>query len=308
MRRIPTIVAALLLFALTAHADPKSWTAVKSRVPADANVVVGIDLAQLAKSPSYALVIQSFLDGERDAKEGLAMVKSGCGIDVMTAITDITIIGKVGKGDHALIAIGLSGVDQTSAMACLQTVAEHDAGGAKVIAKTRGKVTEYSVEGTSKKLYAAWLAKDVVALSDDPFEKGKLDKVLGTKAARGDLKAMLAKVTTTSPVFVAIAKKEKSTDVGGTLKGGYGTVEMSAGSFTGTAHVVMSNAAEASNLEAIVTTGLAEMQPQVAKQLPDLAKVLAAIKVATSGVEVTLTGSITEKLLLTVAPQLDKIF
>jgi hypothetical protein len=304
--RILAVLATLLLFTASAQADTKSWAAVKAKLPAGTQIVVGIDVTALAKTTVYAQVIQKFLDEEKDAKQGFDAIKAGCGVDVTTAVTDATIVAMAEPKEQILVAIGLNGIDKDKVSSCMQTIIG-GSGSTKLTAKTKGKVTEYSLAGKSEKLYIAWLAKDVIALTDDPTTKGKLEKMLAGKAAKGDLKKMIGKTTTTSPVWFAVAMKEKIDEINGTFKGAYGQADLAAGTFTGKANAVVGSADEATKVAAMGNAELAKATVEIAKILPDLATVLKTARITATGAEVNVTGTVTEKQILGLIPQLDKI-
>jgi hypothetical protein len=307
-RLLAATAATLLLFTLPAQADTKSWAAVKGKLPAGTNIVVSIDVTQIAKTSAYSQVVQAFLDEERDAKAGFEAFKASCGVDITTVVTDVTVAAiNDDKDDRALIAIGLNGVDQAKATACMQGLADMDSKGAKLTVKTKGKVTEYGVEGQSKKFYLAWIAKDVIAFTTDPETKGKLEKMLKGKAAKGALKGYLGKTTATSAVFFGVAKQDVIPDVG-KMKGGWGTVDLAGGNISVKATLAVDSATAATKLAEMATAQIRQMAGEVQKQMPDFAKAINATTAAASGSEVTVSGSITEKLLVSIIPNLDKIF
>lgn len=304
MRRTPLAIVALLALSTAAQADTKSWTALKGKFPADTEFVVSVDLAPLAKTATLGKIVDAVFANEPDAKQAVELLKTTCGIDVVAAITDVTVFGRTSGHDEVAIALGLAGVDKAGALACAQKLV--DAGGktAKITAKVKGKVTDYGATGQAGHLYAAWIAKDVVVISDDPTEKGKLEKLLAGKAPKGDLKTHLGKVVKTGVAFAALAITETDKDLGGTTKGGYGDLALSAGTVTATGHMVMSADSEATGLVANAQTELKKAQPEVAKQLPELGKLMGAIKMAAAGPEATFSVSVAESTLANLVPQI----
>jgi hypothetical protein len=310
MGRLLTATAAtLLLFTAPADADTKSWTALKNKIPANANVVVSVDVTQLAKTSTYQTAIQTFLDQEQDAKMGFELFKTSCGVDVTTVVTDVTVMGLLdvkGQDERALIAVGLNGVDKAKLQTCMQALADLDKKGAKLTAKTKGKITEFSVEGETKKLYVAWLAKDVIAFTTEPEDKAILTKMIAGKAAKGDLKKFIAKTTSTSAAFFSVAKADVIPDIGN-FKGVYGNIDLASGSINLKANVVVDTADAATKLATVATQEIKKASTEVQKQMPDFAKAIGASTATANGTEVTISGSITEKVLLSIIPQLDKI-
>jgi hypothetical protein len=308
MRTAPLVLTALLSLTATAAAEPKSFTALKGKYAADTNIIISADVTQIAKSPAFNTTLTAVLAEEEDMKQAFDAIKASCNIDVAASISDFTVVGSF-SNDNALFVLGLNGIDQAKAQSCLETMlaADPDTKGAKVTAKKKGKVTAYAISGKTDVLYAAWLTKDVVALTNDPFEKGKLEKLLAGKAPKKDLKARLAAVTKTGPAFAAIAVKETEKDLGGTLLGGYGDVTLASGNIVANGHIVMSKPEEATALAGIFTTELGKARTE-AKQLPELDKLLGGIKPAAAGSEVTFTVTASENDLVKLFSQLEKIF
>src|SRR5262245_43690311 len=148
MHRLVAGLATLLLFTIPAHADTKSWTAVKGKLPAGTIAVASFDVSQIAKTSLYQTAVQAVLDQEDDAKQGLELLKTGCGVDVTTVVTDVTVvIADVKEHDGVLIALGVNGVDKAKLTACMTALATIDDKSAKLSVKTKGKVTEYGVAG-----------------------------------------------------------------------------------------------------------------------------------------------------------------
>lgn len=301
MHRLLAGLATLLLFTLPAHADTKSWAAVKGKLPPGTVGLVSIDVSQIAKTSAYQTGIQSVLDQVSEAKQGFDLLKTGCGVDVSTVVTDVTIVvADVKQDDGVLVLLGVNGVDKAKLTSCMTALATMDDKAAKLSAKTKGKVTEYSVAGKSEKIYVGWVTKDVIAFTDDPMAKGKLEKFLVGKPAKGALKKFLAKTTPTSAAFFAMAKEDK-TDIG-TMKGGYGTLDIGGGNVSFKATVTADSAATASAFTDKAKAELKDGADEVRKQMPDLAKLMEATQFATSGSDITVTNSASEKTIATLLP------
>jgi hypothetical protein len=263
-RTAPSIVVALSLCLVgTAAAQSKSWTAVQKSVNTSATIVFGVNLKPIRATTSYAAGLQMFLAQEPPAKEAFELIKTNCGIDVPNAISDATFIMK--EDDKPLVVIGLDGINEAKLLGCMEKIVVTMGGPAdlKISAKKKGKITEYSAPGEKKKLYAAWLAPDVVAFTDDPNDKAKLTKMLAGKAPKGIVASGLAKVSTAAPIWAAVAKKEKESF--GTMLGGYGQVDISGGKVTVSGHLIWSKPAEATTALAEAQKGLAEAKVEAAK-------------------------------------------
>lgn len=301
MHRLLAGLATLLLFTIPARADTKSWTAVKGKLPVGTVAVVSFDVSQFAKTSMFQTAVQSVLDQENDAKQGFELIKTGCGVDVTTAVTDVTVVvADVKEHDGILIAVGVTGVDKAKLTACMTALAQVDQKDAKLSAKTKGKVTDYSVAGKSEHVYVGWLSKDVIAFTDDPMEKGKLEKMLTGKPAKGTLKKFIASTTPASAAFFAMAKDEK-TDFG-TMKGAFGMLDIASGTLSVKVNVLADSAATASAFVDKAKAELKDGSDEVRKQMPDLAKLMDATQFTTSDAQVTITNSASEKALGTMIP------
>lgn len=310
MNRTATAALAVtfsLLAAGSASADTRSWTAVKKYIGKGDTVVVGIDLARLRTTSAYQQGMSLFLDSEPEAKQVFAMVKESCGFDVMTSVSDITVVFQ-GGADHPLISFGLDGIDEAKVVGCLGLVAGKmtDTPGVKITGKKLGKLTEYGVKGEKKKLYAAWLARDVLTFTDDANDRKKLDKRLAGKGAKGDLAKFIGRTSTSAPIWLAIAQREK--EDGRLILGGHGKLELDGGLFKIAGAIVMSKPTEAAEMVTEGTEGLGKAKAEIGTQAPALLKALNTVTMTAAGAEVVITAQIADKDIATIVPQLDKIF
>jgi len=306
MWKTALVAIALSLFMVRPAAASKSWDAVKKSVSPKAAIVFGGDGAAIRGTTSYGTLLKMLLDEEHDAKQAFEMIEQACGINVPDTITDFTVVMQ--KDERPLVVLGLD-KDERALLACLdQIVATMGGDGAKapkVVAKKKGKITEYSMPGESDKLYLAWLAKDVVAFTDDPSDKARLSSMLSGRAAKGDLGKFLGKVSTAAPLWGAVAIKQVDRDMG-TLLGGYGQVEIKGANLVGAVHLVMAKAAEASHAAEEIEKGLGEIKAQAAKD-PMLRRLFDSIKVGTSGNLIDLSGSVPDKDAIQVFQKLDHV-
>ncbi len=303
-----TIVALSLFIAAPAAAQSKSWKAVSKSVPSGTTVVFGANLAPIRATASYKAVLQMFLAEEEEAKQAFDLIKTSCAIDVPSAVSDVTVMIREVAGDESpLVVLGLDGVDEAKLVACIESVVKQMGGppDLELSSKKKGKITEYTMPGESKKLYAAWLAPDVLAFTEDVNDKAKLTKLLAGKAPRGPLATMLGKVSTTAPLWFAVSIKEKES--WGTILGGWGQLDIAAGTLTGNGHMLTAKAAEATAAVADAEKGLAEAKTEAAK-LPLALKLLNTVKFTTAGAQVDVTASAADRDIVTLLPQLEQIF
>ncbi len=301
------VTVALSLFVTRpAAADSKSWTAVKRSVSPKAAIVFGFNLDPIRATGSYAAALKMFLAESNEANQAFELIKTSCQIDVATAISDATVIMKL--DEKPLVVLGLNGLDEPKVIDCMEKIVKSFAGGGPaptLTAKKKGKVTEYSAPGEAKKIYVAWLAADVVAFTDDPGDKGKLTKMLTGGAAKGALGTMIGKVSTSAAVWAAVVKKADAPF--GTFTGGYGAVEISGGTISASGHMTLSKPAEATAGATAGNAKLVEAKAEFAK-IPAAVKLMDTIKIVASGKLIDITGSIADKDILALLPQLESIF
>ncbi|HLL21085.1 MAG TPA: hypothetical protein VK427_03090 [Kofleriaceae bacterium] len=290
------IALALTLAASAAHADSKSWSAVKNQLPDNVNVVVGVDVSALRGTAIYRAVVPHVISREPDAREALELLKSTCAIDPHSAIADATVA--MGDDERGVVVAALDkSIDQKRFLDCMtklvarkakpdSTTGPRKAGAKKpaakpapkVIAKTTGKVTEYGVDGESKRLFVAWLAADVVAVATDPDDKALLERMLAGKGARGAIGSYLAKVSPNAMVWLATTKPQPI-QMGGTMKGAYGTLDEAKGNFSTDLSIVMASAKEAKAFVEQATQLIASTKSAIP---PQFVKLVEAVKLSSA--------------------------
>lgn len=296
-------VALSLSFVATAHAESKSWAAVKGSIHGKANVVVGGNLATVRGTKVFTSALQMMLTEEPDAQRAFEMIKTGCNIDVPAAIVDFTVVMR--DGDDPLVVLALNGLDEAKLVGCVESLAAKELGKAvKLTSKKKGKVTTYSVPGEKDKLYFGWLAKDVIAFSEDPTAKGKLEKLLTGKPAKGALGNYLGKVNSDHALWAGVAMKEK--EAGMTILGGYGSVDLAAGKWNGTAHIVMGNADEAKQAAALGNQGLGELKTKA--KGTSVASMINSLVISAVAAELEVKGTLGDADLTQLMADFDKIF
>lgn len=308
MNRTVTTAVALavsLLATRAATADTRSWTAVKKIVGKSDTAVIGIDLARLRTTTAFKSGLQLMLDAEPEAKQVFDTVKAECGFDLTSAVSDLTVVMQ--GEDHPLIAFGLDGLDEAKVVSCVGIVAGKlaDAPGVTLTGTKKGKITEYGVKGEAKKLYVAWLAKDVMAFTEDANDRKLLEQRIAGKGAKGDLAKFLGKTSTAAPFWFAVA--QKTVEDGRTILGGYAKLELAGGMFAASGALVLGKPADATAFAAEGKEALANGQQEVASKLPELGKVLTTVTMVAKGAEVVISAAVADKDVGTIIPQLDKV-
>lgn len=289
-----------------ASADTRSWTAVKKVIGKGDTTVVSIDLAAIRNTSLFKAGWQMFEANAGEAKGVFDGIKAGCGVDVTTAVTDFTLVMQ--GDDRPLLAFGLDGVDEAKVASCMGVVVGQmlNMPGLTFAATRKGKLTEYAVKGEKEKVYVAWLAKDVLVFTEDVNDAKQLTRRLSGKGATGDLAKLIGKTTASAPLWFAVAQKEKEN--GRTILGGYGKLELAAGTIKAAGAILMSKATEATAMATEGNQKLGEARTEMAGKSAELARILSSVKIGASGAEVTISGAVSDKDAATLVPQLDTLF
>lgn len=274
MKQVSYAALALALSAAAAGADSRSWSTVKGMLPDNVNVVVGANLSTLRGTSLYTSLMPTLIAKEPELKRAFDLARTTCAIDLNAAVVDATFA--MGADERGILVLALDkAIDQKRVVECMtklvvstapKPAVETDLKGAgglkgaakkpdaakpaapppapKVVVKTTGKITEYGVDTETKRLYAAWLAADVVALATDVDDKPLLEKMIAGKGTKGTINGFLAKAPSSAAVWLATTKPQPM-PTGGTMKGGFGTVDTSKGTVNVDVSIVLASATEA---------------------------------------------------------------
>jgi hypothetical protein len=297
MRIRKTLIIAALLVAIPvlarAQSASRSWTAAQGVLPADLTVVAGVNMNVVRKSQLFTTLFPALIASEADARQTLDTIKASCSIDVVTVVSDFVVA--MDKSEKGAIYMALTGVDEKKVTSCLVAVGAKMAN-AKITAKRTGNIVEYSESGSKDKIYAGWIGTDVLVIALDPEDKALLERMMGGKGVgkTGDMARNIKSVNTGAAVWAAVVQKEAMS--GGTMKGGYGSLDLAGGIMNLDGHMVMGSAKEAS-------AAAAEANKQIAGAAgslgPDMDKVIKAVKVSSAGDELVFKMSISEKDVMT---------
>ena len=281
------LTRALLLTALlttAAHADTRSWGALKTHVPADARVVMSFDVTAAKASPVFAKGFESFLSAERAVKQIVTMMTAACG-DPLQIVTDITVLE--GAHHQGVIAVGVANFDDAKLGACLDKVAQKDNAKNHLEHKAVGKLTKYWVKGEPEDkdpLFVTWLAKDVLAVGLDVGKPTELEAFLKGGAPTGVFGGYVGKVDTGATAWGA------GMDPDDKITGGYASAKLAKGVLAVDVHMIAKDAATA-------TKARADAQKELASggaKFPTVGKVVKQVKLGGAGTEITATGTIPE--------------
>ena len=312
--KLLSVAAVLARTASAAHADSRSWAAVKGMLPDNVNVVAGANLAALRGTSIYQTVVPQLLAKDRDAQRAFDLAKSTCSIDLHGAIIDVTfamaddergvLVAAIDKSldqkrmlDCATKVLlsqntapiekepvatepprtgGLKAGTKKSTPAPIAKAPAAPAPAPKIISKTTGKITEYGIEGDPKRFYIAWLAPDVLAVATDADDKALLDKMLAGKGAKGTLGTYLGKASSNAAIWLA-STKAQSIQQGVNMKGAFGTIDTTKGNVSFDMSLVLADAKEAKGFVEHVKALVGSMKGQIP---PQFVKLVDALKLS----------------------------
>jgi hypothetical protein len=307
--RTAGILAALALSIAALHGQARAdasraWAAAKAGLPADAQVVIGIDVATVQKTQLFATFYPKLRDQPEFAKV-LDAIKDGCKIDPLAVIQGV-VVALSRSQDDGVLYFALSGIDRTRLSSCLQTTAQTaalapEAGDkpAKVTVKQDGNLTV--VNRGDQTGYFGWIGKDVLVVTLHATDKASLTRWIGGKGALAgsDVGKNLARVNTRAAVWGS-ATGTREVQPGMTTRGGYGAVTYAKGQLSVDFHAVMQDAGQAGAASMKANQQLSQVGLLKATgQLPlELVTVLQAITVSADNDEVRIKASVAEKDLL----------
>jgi hypothetical protein len=304
--RTAAILTALALSIAAVHGQARgdvsrAWAAAKAGLPADAKVVIGVDVAAVQKTQLFATYYPRLHD-QPDVARMLDAIKDGCKLDPLAVIQGLVFAASREQGDGVLY-LAVSGVDRTRLSSCLQTsvqaaapAAEAGDRPAKVTVKQTGNITEFSRGGETG--YFGWVGKDVLVLTFHLTDRAALVKWMGGKGAlaRSDLGKALGRINTGAAMWGA-ASETRELQPGMTARGAYGAVTYAKGLLSADLHAVMENAGQAGAASMMANQQLAQINLlKVTGQIPpEIVAVLTAITVSTDNDEVRIKASVAEK-------------
>ncbi len=291
-------LAAVSLTSTAAHAESKSWGALKKQVTAANTIVVSADFVPMRKLPAFDAAVNAMVSMEKGVKDGLDLIKSKCSIDVTKVISDVTVV--MNAKQEGAVAIGLDGLDQKTVEACLTTLASGE--GKKMKSKKSGAQTVYSIDGEKDQLHLAWIGKDVVVISTDPMNPKALGKAVG-KAGKSALNTIISKAKTDAAVWFGVSFKE-SLPTGGTATAAHGRVEIVGDKLTGTARITTASASEATTFVQQAVPELQKESKKMQSKAPEFASIFSNMTLKADGADVEATTSMPTKVLDKVISQL----
>jgi hypothetical protein len=293
--RIAGIVAlglslGLSLLSVDARANTRAWSAAKAGLPADARIVVGMDVAALRKTQVFAALLPRLLD-KADADSVFKSIKAACKTDPV-AMMQSAVIATSEDQEHGAVYIALAGIDRARLSSCVQAAAQQQADkDVKVTIKHDGNVMQMS-DGTES-VFLGWVGKDVLVLPIKAQDRAELVKWTGGKGAlaKSPVGKRLAKVNTAAALWVAADTIQEVQSV--TIKGGYAAVTFSKGNLDADVRAVAESAAQATTLATTAQQRLDEAR-QIVLLPPAVGAVLRGVTIGSAAEEVVLKANVPE--------------
>jgi len=282
--------------ASAAHAETKSWAALKGKVPASTVIVGSVDATAIRATPSFPKVMEFVRGQGKEIGEVLDLVKTACGTELTAMLGDVAFA--FDERERGVIVISLAGMDQKKVTECGTKVLAAVQPKAKLATKVTGKLTEYSIG--NDKLYAAWLAPDMLAVStEDKDSNVALEAMLAGAAPAGDLAAYVGKANTAAAAWIAGVFKEDD------MKGGWATLTI--GKTVAVALRATATTPKAVEKARKEANDAKKRGLEKSAKLPELKKVFQAMKVGGTGNEVTVDVSVPESSIPALLPAFDKV-
>ena len=296
--RIAGLLAAatLSLVSLSARADTaRAWSAARAGLPADAKLVIGLDLAAVQKTQLFAQLWPALLE-KADATQVVNEMKAQCKIDPLAVVQGF-VVAVTGDQQEGAAYIAISGIDKARLSSCMQReIQAHADKDAKVTIKQDGNVTQIS-DGKDS-VFLGWVGKDVVVVPLHTQDRATVVKWMSGKGAlaKTTVGKALGKVNTSAAMWGA-GEGAKEFEPGIVITGGYGAVTFAKGNVDANVHATLENAGQATAM-----ADSAQKQLDGLRQTPMLpsaiGSLLKAITIAAASDVVTIKANVIEKDLL----------
>jgi hypothetical protein len=282
----------LVLVPSLVHADPmKAWAAAKDNLPAEASIVLGINVSALSKSQLATQLFPTVLAFDTDLKKTFDAFKSQCNLDPVTSIHSIA-IAMDGKQHRGAIYVALQGTDRTRLLACIQNVSK-SLSKTPATVKNDGAITELGLDSSTIAL--GWIGNDVVVVPLEDKSRATVSAWFGKKGefAKSDAGKQIGKVNTNATMW-GLSGVTQRIDNDLTVTLGYGTIAYTTGMLNLELHAIAETPKQASDTAQKTTQQIASM-PQTDKTLADAMK---TVKITATGNEILVKASIAESSLL----------
>lgn len=260
-------------------------------IPADATVVVGIDVGQLAQAAVVARAVDQMLVRDPELAERLARLARDCGVDVTTAVKSVHLaLGpRASSGTQPSLLVATGKLGEAALTRCLQ--AGTGSGGGQLTVRDSGGRPLYKLTEGARVLHFAFGQDDTVVIGPDEGwvlagvgagAKIETSASLGPLLAQVDRTAALWAVATMDAELGQALARITRGKVAGAPRALYGALDTRAG-LSGTIAFAMASEGDA---EALVGFARGELRMMaVAAQAMGLGPVVAKVKTERKGSE-----------------------
>ena len=269
-----------------ARAESRAWAAAKGVLPADTAYVIGFNVTPFKSSKLFKQFWDMAMAQSKDAKDNFALFKKTCKMDVTTSL-DSAVVAMNDKMQGG-IYVALNKVDEPKFTACVVKMVKKQKK-KKITATKDGNIVVY--KGDDKDVHIGWIGKDTIVFTTTPEDKALLQKYLTAATLGADLTKAVGAIKTDAAVWGAAVKATPLPNAKGTLKMGYGSIDLSGGNITLDGHIIMASAAEAKAVVDEANKGVAAMPAE----FDSLKK---GLKISATAADVAIAFSITEKEVL----------
>lgn len=289
---VAVAVSILSITAGDARAESRSWAVARNVLPGGDYYLVGINVAAVRKHAVFKTVYPALV-AMADAKDGFEQIRARCAIDVVAVVPDA--LALIDYHDSGVFVVSVRGVTRDRMHACLAKLFP-----AEIKIRKVDKIDEYwfgDDEAAAPKLYVAWLAADVLAMTTDPTDRAYLERMIGGGGAVARMPG-LDKLNTGAPFWTVVPKGEQLAP-GLDMTSAYATVALPGGDIVATIGLTMASAKQASDGLVQTKQELATLQSSGALP-PALASVIKKVKLGTrAGTDLTLRASLTPQEVMT---------
>jgi hypothetical protein len=157
------------------------------------------------------------------------------------------------------------------------------------------------VAGEAEKLYAAWLAPDVVAFASDPTDRAPLERLIGGKGGFAAQQSTRKAIATVAPGTMAWGVYATGESLGAyQMKYGSASLAIAGGQLTLDVSVVLADADQARKAAADWTAELQQLLGGAGNLPPVMMTLLKAVTIAASDDAVHVTAVAAEKDLVAI--------
>lgn len=204
--------------------DPAAAAGRFTYLPADSNLVLGVNVAQIRGSKLFKDMAEPIIKAQ--AGEDYEKIKTACGFDPLDQVKSLTVGGNTSINDK--VAISIKGINADQLKKCGEAVAASQ--GEKLEISQEGALTKIVSSGQTS--WVGWADDTTMVTSGD--NKALLEQLMGSKETLGkDLMEMVSKVNTDSALWLAVRDNGDANsplaNAPVKVKAAYGSINLSEG-------------------------------------------------------------------------------